>query len=380
MMHRICITVLMSGALTAQQPPQTTDARIAAIEGRLKQAPADAAVRDELAGAFLQKMRETADGVYLERAAKLVALTLQSDASNYEARRRELEIRMQRHDFREVAVAAEVLSRERPGDSIVWGLLGDARLELGQYDAAAEAYQQMADRKPGLASYHRIAYFRFVTGDAEGAIELMEQAIRIGAPAPENLAWCLSDLGSILFKTRDYERAERAYRDALASFPGYHPAQAGLGRVLAAQGNVRQAIRLLAEAQSKAPFPEYTGTLAKLYRKAGEAAKANREIALLDATDKLEQAAGQATNRNLALVLADLDHKPARALELARAELEVRRDVYTYDALAWALFKNGRLSEAAAAIREALSQKTPEPAFHEHAAAIFAAMGQFNAN
>ena len=58
-------------------------------------------------------------------------------------------------------------------------------------------------------------------------------------------------------------------------------------------------------------------------------------------TDKLERAAGQATNRNLALALADLDHNVARALELARSELGVRTDVYTWDALAWALYKNG---------------------------------------
>ena len=70
---------------------------------------------------------------------------------------------------------------------------------------------------------------------------------------------------------------------------------------------------------------------------------------------------------------------PARrtgALELARAELDVRQDVYTQDALAWALFRNGKVEEAAAAIEKALSQNSPEPAFHEHAAQIFEAMGR----
>jgi Flp pilus assembly protein TadD len=95
---------------------------------------------------------------------------------------------------------------------------------------------------------------------------------------------------------------------------------------------------------------------------------------MLDLADKLSKASGEAANRSLALAFADLDHNPSRALELATAELEVRADVYTYDALAWALFRNGKYQEAASSIRKALSQNTPEPSFHEHAASIYEAL------
>jgi Flp pilus assembly protein TadD len=149
-----------------------------------------------------------------------------------------------------------------------------------------------------------------------------------------------------------------------------------MGRIHAARGSLQEAIRLLLHAQAKAPFPEYAGLLAKLYRKAGNQELANRQIALLDVADRLDKAAGETANRNLALAFADLDHRNERALELARAEIEVRRDVYTYDLLAWALFRNGRVAEADAAIRKALSQGTPEPGFHEHAARISEALGR----
>ncbi len=379
-MRRVAIMLIaMVIAAAAQRLPglrRSTDQRIAALEPRLKRAPADSKLRDELAAAFLQKMRETADGSYLERAERLVSETLRGDPSNYEARRRHIEIEMHRHHFKQVIELAGMLAGERREDPATYGLLGDALMETGDYDGAADAYQKMADLRPDLASYNRVAFYRFVTGDADGAIEIMRRGIRMGSPEPENLAWCLTDLGNMLYKTGSNDAAEEAYRQALALFPGYHHALAGMGRVLAGRGRLREAIQSLLRAQARVPFPEYAGLLAKLYRTTGRQDLAGKQIGLLDVSDKLDQAAGETANRNLALALADLGHRTPRAVEIARAELNVRQDVYTYDALAWTLFRNGQVGEAATAMQRALAQNTPEPSFHEHAAQIFEALGQ----
>jgi tetratricopeptide (TPR) repeat protein len=204
----------------------------------------------------------------------------------------------------------------------------------------------------------------------------MRQAIGMGASAPENVAWCLADLGQMLFKTGALDDAERAYRDALALFPGYHHALAGIGRVLAAREQFKEALEAFRKAQSNAPLPEYAGWLARLYRRLGNEELARKQLAMLDAVDALGKAAGEVANRNLALAFVDLDYKTSRALDLARAELAIRRDVYTYDALSWALFKSGQYAEAASAMEKALSQNTPEPSFHEHASRIFEALGR----
>src|SRR6185436_586129 len=105
------------------------------------------------------------------------------------------------HHFQQVAALALKLTEERRSDPAVWGMLGDAAMETGDYDRAADAYQTMADLRPDLASYNRVAFYRFVTGDAAGAIEIMRRAIRSGSSEPENLAWCLADLGRMLLKT-----------------------------------------------------------------------------------------------------------------------------------------------------------------------------------
>ena len=59
-------------------------------------------------------------------------------------------------------------------------------------------------------------------------------------------------------------------------------------------------------------------------------------------------------NRDLALFYADHDRNLSYLLALAHKEFEVRHDVYTWDALAWALYKNGRYKEAEDAIDSAL--------------------------
>src|SRR5256714_15624196 len=91
--------------------------------------------------------------------------------------------------------------KTNPDDAWNWGTLGDALMELGQYDGAAEAYQKMVSLRPNQSSYNRASYYRWVMGDAEGAIAIMQQAIAAGSGSPENTAWCLVDLGNMFFQT-----------------------------------------------------------------------------------------------------------------------------------------------------------------------------------
>ena len=65
----------------------------------------------------------------------------------------------------------------------------------------------------------------------------------------------------------------------------------------------------------------------------------------------------------------------AKALSLSSEELKLRQDVYTWDALAWANFAAGNLSEAEASIKNALAEKTPEARFFLHAGVINARLG-----
>ena len=356
--------------LSARLADAPTDERIQAYEKRLASAPGDLALQIELVSAYLQKVRESGDYSYLDRASKIVEKILAKDGANETALRFENEIDLQRHEFRQVAERAEGMAKYNPSDPGTWANLGDALMELGEYERAGQAYTRMFALRPNLASYNRLAYFRFVTGDAATAITLMQQAVEAGGPIAENTAWCWAELGDMYFKTGKLSEARQAYEAALRIFPALHRAIAGLGRVDAAEGHTDSAIRNYERAQSIVPLVEYAGALEDLYAAAGMQKKAEGQRELIDMIDRLGKANGEKANRNLALLLADHDRNLPRALELVEAERAVRGDVYTWDALSWVLFKLKRYAEAADASRKAMRFSTPEPAFRMHARLI----------
>jgi tetratricopeptide (TPR) repeat protein len=384
-MNCVALLVLAVGLLEAQEgsgprtvavPRGSTDDRIRSAERQLDKSPNDVALQGTLASAYLQKLRETGDGSYLQRASKLVERMELEDGGSSLALRLQNEIDLQRHDFRAVAERARSMTKYAPSDPGNWGNLGDASMELGEYDTAGDAYTRMFTLRPSLASYNRLGFYRFVSGDAAGAIASMRQAVEAGGAVPENTAWCWAELGDMYFKLGQVGEAEAAYRAAVDLFPTLHRAYAGLGKVEAARGQVEAAIRDYEQAQRIVPLVEYAGALETLYRGRGLVKKADGQLQTIDAIDALGRASRETTNRNLAVILADRGRRLDRALELMEAEIPVRGDVYTWDAMSWVLFKVGRVREARAASLKAVRMGTPEPDFYRHAAAIAEAVGE----
>ena len=69
-----------------------------------------------MAATYLQKMRETMDPDYLNRAAKIVDAVLSADRANYEALRLRSAIELERHDFPRAAQNSRELIRIAPED------------------------------------------------------------------------------------------------------------------------------------------------------------------------------------------------------------------------------------------------------------------------
>lgn len=354
----------------------STDERIAACEKLFQQSPEDPRVEAGLAEAFIQKLRETTDFTYLNRAAALVDKMLHADARNYAAIRLSIQIETNRHNFPKAAQLAKELIERDPSDTGSLGLLGDSLMEQGQYAAAADVYRKMLELGPNLASYNRIAYQRFVTGSSTEALAWMNLAVQAGSRTPENLAWCLVEFGDMLFKTGHVDDAFTAYNRALDTLPRYHRAYAALGRFYAAAGQYRQAVENFKRAQDVVPLPDYAAALVPLYAQLGDSVDMARQKELLDVIDQLGQANGEKGNRMLAIAYADQNRSLGRALELIEDELPTRNDVYTYDALSWVLFRNGRQKEAEDASAKATACKTAEPLFLYHAGVIEMAGGK----
>ena len=176
-----------------------------------------------------------------------------------------------------------------------------------------------------------------------------------------------------------YDDAADQFEQALREAPGYHIALAGLAKAGAAQGRTEDAIELYQQAIAVVPQPDYLANLGDLYHLSGQDAQAQTQYGTVEVIATLAAINQQVYNRQLAMYYADHDLKVDEALRLTTAELTVRKDVYGYDAQAWALYKNGRLQEAKAASQQALTQHTPDAKIWYHAGLIDQALGHVDA-
>lgn len=236
----------------------------------------------------------------------------------------------------------------------------------------------MIDLRPDLASYSRVSYIRELMGDRDGALTAMEQAASAGASYAENVAWVHVQLGNLRLDGGDFSGADRDYREALAAMPAFAPAIAGKAKVAAAEGDLDRAAALYAEAVQLIPLPESVVAYGDVLTAAGRPHEAAAQYALVAAIQQLYAANGVDTDLELALFTAD-HGKPEdlpKAVEQARAVVAKRPSVVAWDVLAWTLYRNGDLEEAAGASNEALRLGTQSALMRFHAGAIAAARGE----
>jgi tetratricopeptide (TPR) repeat protein len=122
-------------------------------------------------------------------------------------------------------------------------------------------------------------------------------------------------------------------------------------------------------------MPVYVAELGDVYAKIGRTEDAKKAYDLVEYIARLSTLSQSVFNRELALFYADHDRKLEEAVTLAHNELAARKDVYTWDALAFALYKTGRDQEAAAADVNALRLGTLDPVLFFHAGMIAHARG-----
>jgi tetratricopeptide (TPR) repeat protein len=321
-----------------------------------------------LGSAYQQRFRETADATYLSRSEKALKDALRLSASDPDAASGLGALALSRHDFRTALELGRRAVAKAPNTARHHGVVGDALLELGRYDAAFAAFDRMAALRPGLASYSRIAYARELLGRTGGAIEAMQLAADAGGGRGEPTAWAEVELGKLYFGSGRPKLAARHFRTALVFFPGYVYALDALARAEAALGRYELAIKLARRAVDTTPLPQFVATLGDLYRATGRAREAREQYALVGAIERLLQANGVRTDLETALF--DVDHglRVREALERARLAHAERPGIVADDVLAWALVRDGQCAEGLRFAKRALRLGTRDAGIFFHRA------------
>ena len=367
--------------------PTETDRIIRRMQSLVARNPKEPRSYAGLGAAFLQRARETGDVEDFQLAEQALNKSmdmLSTDLSATAPLATMAEVCMGEHRFEDALSYAQKALALGSGDLSPFAIVGDAYADMGEYQKSGVAYSRLTSdpAEQARTSYirdSRLAYLKFISGDTDSAIRLMQSAVAAGVQLrlpSENQAWLYFELGEFYLQKGSALAADHAYIAALTAHPGDYRALAGLGKVRANQGRYQDAILLYQKAIAVVPMPIYVAELGDVYTKMGNTAQAEQQYHLVEYIGLLGHINQVLHNRDLALFYADHGQKLSESLALAHKEFEVRHDVYTWDALAWSLYKNGRYQEAQDAMDSARHFGTKDSLLLFHAGMIEAKLGR----
>jgi tetratricopeptide (TPR) repeat protein len=284
---------------------------------------------------------------------------------------------MGQHRFVEArSVAARLValdSTSRPARA----MLGEIQLELGDYGEARRTFGRLLTSRGDPAIAPRYARWEELRGRPAEARRLLRTARdqasrRYGMPAA-HIAWFHWRLGDLALRQDRLPEAETELEAGLALVPDDHRLLDGLARAAAARGRWDEAIEYGERAIAKTLDPGTLGLLYQACAASGDSAKAEEYYRAMSIT-----VLGQPDtfHRQWGLLLLDRGREVPTVLARAEREIEVRRDVYGWDLLAWALYRSGRPAEAHEKMRHALQLGTRDASLFYHAGMIEAALGR----
>lgn len=365
-------------APVAEQTAAATDPlteAIAAAQQRLERVPGDYTTWAELGSAYVEQARITADPSFYDKADGALAqsLTLRPEG-NDAALTGQGALANARHDFVAARDAADRALAINPYSATAWGVLTDARTQLGDYPGATEAVNRMLDLRPGIASFTRASYDAELHGDLVNARSALQQALDLSGGGSAG-AFSRTYLGQLAFSQGDLDEAGAQFSAGLLDLPDEPLLLLGRARVDVARGNEEAAVAGFQAVVDRRPLPEHFVEYGEYLESLGRDEEAQQQFALVETLRQLFAASGATDDLSVALFAAD-HGDPVTAMVAATAEYERRQNADSQDAMAWALHAAGRDAEALQLAQQATSLGGASALFLYHRGAIEAALGQ----
>jgi tetratricopeptide (TPR) repeat protein len=256
-------------------------------------------------------------------------------------------------------------------------LLADLDFQEGRYESARLAFEHLIAENRTWDNLARLAHWTSKLGDIAEADRLYEEAEDdLTAKQMRSYAWLELQRGVLALTHGRYEDAWKHYRRADEAYPGHWHTDEHFAELMAAEGRFDQAAELFQEVIARAPKPELQQALGEVYVLSGRAEEAQPWFdRALAAYLESVQRGGVHYFHHLADFYAHAREDPAEAVRWAREDLQMRSNFSTQAAMAWALYRNGQLSEAVEYIRLALSSGVRDAQIFSTAATLFQGAG-----
>ena len=281
---------------------------------------------------------------------------------------------MNTHRFAAARALSERMLTRDPDNVLALGTLSDAQLELGDYAQSLAAAQRQMAALPGMAAYARGAYLSWLHGDVERAKSLIRDALQGRSRSdPEPAAWAFVEAARMFWHEGDFAGADAVLAESLSWVADYPAALVLRARVALAQREPARSVDYLTRAHAQHASIESAWLLSDAYAALDSNALSQHWF------EQALRLGAQSDHLTLGLMLAVRNQEPERALKLLQAERRTRGGVHIDDAYAWALYRAGRIDDAALYSDQALSLGTADARLLYHAGAIQIAQGRTEA-
>jgi tetratricopeptide (TPR) repeat protein len=367
------------GAVRTEAEARSID--IAFYERRAARDPTGAMDLARLAALYQQRARETGNYEDVLRAEAAARRSLHNRTTrNASAAQVLASALLSEHRFADALVVAARLAAEDPDRVSYRAARGEIEMELGRYDEARATFDSLAAHSRELPVASRLARWAEIEGHPDEARWRLKGALRDALTRPdlprEQIAWFWLRVGDVEMRSGWIDSAEHSYRQGLAAHPDDYRLLAAVARLDAARHRWADAIAAGNRAIASNLDPATFGTISDAYLAMGDRAKADEYARGMEVAVSKQPGS---YHRAWSLFLLDHNRRVGDVLRKARAELQTRRDIYGWDVLAWALYRQGRYAAAERAMTAALGQNTHDALLFYHAGMIAYALAHRSA-
>lgn len=363
------------------------DAELARIDAAIADAadgaldpPLDTERTTRFVHALFQRASLTGDLAALALVERAIGVTLPylRNPADFHYLRASVHFKLHRLDGVRAALdASEPLRRSVQGRT----LQADLDFQQGRYDDARLGYATIIRDDPTWDAFARLAHLEAKLGDPDTARRLYADAEdELTAKELRQFAWLELQLGLLDLAAGNFRAARAHYERSEKAYSGHWMTEEHFAELAAAEGDVAGALERYARVVARAPRPEFHQALGELYVFAGQPECAQPWLdRALAAYLAAARDGGVHYYHHLADFYADVREDGAEAARWAELDVALRDNFATRAALAWALYRDARFADAAAAMERALASGVRDARIFAHAAEIHAALGDRDA-
>lgn len=253
----------------------------------------------------------------------------------------------------------------------------DLDFQEGRYDEARRGYERLIRQERAWDDLARLGHFLWKMGDEAGAEKSYAEAIEeLTAKQMRSYSWLELQRGVLDLTRGRHDEARAHYERAGRSYSGWWLVDEHRAELLGACGRFDEAAALYEQVAARTLRPEFLQALGEVHALMGdrERAEARHEEALVAYLASARRGEVHYYH-HLADFYADVRHDGPEAIRWAAKDLALRRNFSTQAAMAWALYRGDRPTEALPLLREALASGASDARLFHRAATIHRAAG-----